>query len=84
MICEVRSVATHALPSKRRVKTLPWTKSAKKYCPCSASAFAAIDIAAGDRLPDAVVIKVDRRDRRSAGERSPPGKNAGPSNAFQP
>ena len=33
-----RSVATHELPLKRRVKTLPCEKSAKKYCPCSASA----------------------------------------------
>jgi hypothetical protein len=32
--------------------------------------FAAIDITAGDRLPDAMVIKVDRRNRRSARHRS--------------
>ena len=45
--------------------------------------FAAIDIAAGDRLPDAVIVGVDRRDRRSAGER-PALKDSGPSNVVQP
>ena len=45
--------------------------------------FSAIDITAGDRLPHAVVIGVDRRDRGSAGDR-PALKDSGPSNAGQP
>src|SRR5213078_721228 len=41
----------------------------KEILPLQGFAFTAVDVAAGDRLPDSVVIGVDRIDRRPTVER---------------